>query len=221
MPTEKRVRRWAINVIELTRDPIGRQVLETFLESEFSSENIRFWMAIQDLKYSPNCQIELKAQRVHDEFLANGAPCQINIDSRTLDSTLQLLREESAVSRRFAFSQAEENVFTLMSKDSYPRFIRSQIYKGVLSAAQQQGLLSFINNNNANNHFFIGTKRLGWRNFIFGMGMTNIQKRTPLTSKHKMSRDDNSHTSLPKQLSSDSLPLKPAPQSFISPQLKK
>jgi regulator of G-protein signaling len=204
VPTEKRVRRWAINVIELTRDPIGRQVLETFLESEFSSENIRFWMAIQDLKYSPNCQIELKAQRVHDEFLANGAPCQINIDSRTLDSTLQFLREESAVSRRFAFSQAEENVFTLMSKDSYPRFIRSQIYKGVLSAAQQQG-----------------TKRLGWRNFIFGMGMTNIQKRTPLTSKHKMSRDDNSHTSLPKQLSSDSLPLKPAPQSFISPQLKK
>jgi regulator of G-protein signaling len=206
VPTEKRVRRWAINVLELTRDPIGRQVLETFLESEFSSENIRFWMAIQDLKYSPNCQIEIKAQRVHDEFLANGAPCQINIDSRTLDSTLNLLKEESAVSRRFAFSQAEENVFTLMSKDSYPRFIRSQIYKGVLSAAQQQG-----------------TKRLGWRNFIFnmGMGMTNMQKRTPLTSKHKMSRDDNSHTSLPKQLSSDSLPLKPAPQSFISPQLKK
>ena len=95
-------------------------------------------MAIQDLKYSPNHQIEAKAQRVHDEFLASGAPCQINIDSRTLEATLQLLKDEG-VSKRFAFSQAEENVFTLMSKDSYPRFIRSQIYKGVLSAAQQQG----------------------------------------------------------------------------------
>uniref|UniRef100_A0A7E4VDL5 RGS domain-containing protein n=1 Tax=Panagrellus redivivus TaxID=6233 RepID=A0A7E4VDL5_PANRE len=209
VPTEKRVRRWAINVVELTRDPIGRQVLETFLESEFSSENIRFWMAIQDLKFAPNCQIEHKAQRVHDEFLASGAPCQINIDSRTLDHTLALLKDDSdaAGAKRFAFSLAEENVFTLMSKDSYPRFIRSQIYKGVLSAAQQQG-----------------TKRLGWRNFIFnmGMGMSNMQKRTPLTSKHKMSRDDNSHSSLPKQLSSDSLPLKQPPQSFISPsQVKK
>lgn len=68
MPTERRVRRWALNVVELTRDPIGRQVLETFLESEFSSENIRFWMTIQDLKYAPNCQIEMKAQRVHDEY---------------------------------------------------------------------------------------------------------------------------------------------------------
>lgn len=53
------------------------QVLETFLESEFSSENIRFWMAIQDLKNSPNIQIEEKAQRIHDEFLASGAPCQV------------------------------------------------------------------------------------------------------------------------------------------------
>uniref|UniRef100_A0A915E5H6 RGS domain-containing protein n=1 Tax=Ditylenchus dipsaci TaxID=166011 RepID=A0A915E5H6_9BILA len=73
VPTERRVKRWGLSVQELVRDPIGRQVLETFLESEFSSENIRFWMAIQDLKYSPNCQIECKAQKVHDEYLASGA----------------------------------------------------------------------------------------------------------------------------------------------------
>ncbi|KAI1731646.1 regulator of G protein signaling domain-containing protein [Ditylenchus destructor] len=198
VPTERRVKRWGLSVQELVRDPIGRQVLETFLESEFSSENIRFWMSIQDLKYSPNCQVDAKAQRVHDEFLASGAPCQVNVDSRTLEETFKCLRG-STVSRRHAFSLAEEHIFTLMSKDSYPRFLRSNIYKGVLSAAQQQG-----------------TRRLGWRNFVFTMGGGN-QKRTPITSKtarqqheqHKMSRDDNSHTSLPsRQLSSDSLPLK-------------
>ncbi|KAI1717896.1 regulator of G protein signaling domain-containing protein [Ditylenchus destructor] len=122
----------------------------------------------------------------------------VNVDSRTLEETFKCLKG-STVSRRHAFSIAEEHIFTLMSKDSYPRFLRSQIYKGVLSAAQQQG-----------------TRRLGWRNFVFTMGGGN-QKRTPLTSKtarqqheqHKMSRDDNSHTSLPsRQLSSDSLPLK-------------
>lgn len=62
---------------ELVRDPIGRQVLETFLESEFSSENIRFWMAIQDLKFSANEQVERKAQRIYEEFLSSGAPCQV------------------------------------------------------------------------------------------------------------------------------------------------
>ncbi|KAK0425067.1 hypothetical protein QR680_009012 [Steinernema hermaphroditum] len=192
VPTEKRVKRWGLSVQELVRDPIGRQVLETFLESEFSSENIRFWMAIQDLKFSPNEQVEDKARHIHDEFLASGAPCQVNVDSRTLEATLRSLEDES-LPRRYAFSPAEEHVFTLMSKDSYPRFIRSQIYKGVLSAAQQQG-----------------SRRLGWRNFVFGTSLAELrnQKKTPLTTKHKMSRDDNSHNSLPKQLSSDSLPLK-------------
>ncbi|KAH7697383.1 Regulator of G protein signaling domain containing protein [Aphelenchoides avenae] len=144
-------------------------------------------MAIQELKYLPNSQVEAKAQRIHDEYIASGAPCQVNVDSRTLEETLKCLNDPS-VARRHAFSHAEEHVFTLMSKDSYPRFLRSQIYKGVLSAAQQQG-----------------SRRVGWRNFVFNMGN---QKRTPLTAKHKMSRDDNSHNSLPKQLSSDSLPLK-------------
>lgn len=59
-------------------------MLETFLESEFSSENIRFWMSIQDLKYSPNCQIQSKAQRVHDEFLAAGAPYQVRQEAKFL-----------------------------------------------------------------------------------------------------------------------------------------
>uniref|UniRef100_A0A9J2P4E1 RGS domain-containing protein n=1 Tax=Ascaris lumbricoides TaxID=6252 RepID=A0A9J2P4E1_ASCLU len=187
VPTERRVKRWGLSVQELVRDPIGRQVLETFLESEFSSENIRFWMAIQELKFASNENVDEKAQRIYEEFLATGAPCQVNVDSRTLENTLKCLNDET-VARRHAFSPAEEHVFTLMSKDSYPRFVRSQIYKGVLSAAQQQG-----------------SRRLGWRNFVFNMGN---QKKTPLTAKHKMSRDDNSHSSLPKQLSSDSLPVK-------------
>ncbi|VDN04757.1 unnamed protein product, partial [Thelazia callipaeda] len=188
VPTERRVKRWGLSVQELVRDPIGRQVLETFLESEFSSENIRFWMAIQDLKFSANEQIEDKAQHIYEEFLASGAPCQVNVDSRTLATTVKSLQDET-VAKRHAFSSAEEHVFTLMSKDSYPRFLRSQIYKGVLSAAQQQG-----------------SKHLGWRNFVFSVGN---QKKIPLATKQqKISRDDNSHISLPNQLSSDPPPIK-------------
>lgn len=66
VPTERRVRRWGFSVQELVRDPIGRQVLETFLESEFSSENIRFWLAIQDLKYSPTSQVAEKVDRIFE-----------------------------------------------------------------------------------------------------------------------------------------------------------
>ncbi|KAJ1349088.1 hypothetical protein KIN20_004537 [Parelaphostrongylus tenuis] len=187
VPTERRVKRWGLSVQELVKDPIGRQVLETFLESEFSSENIRFWIAIQDLKYSPNEQIDHKTERIYEEFLAPGAPAQVNVDSRTLDQTLECLQKATTASaRRHAFTHSEEHVFTLMAKDSYPRFVRSQIYKGVLSAAQQQG-----------------SRRLGWRNFIFNMGAAKKPQSKPVVK-----RDELQSTNLPKQLSSDSLPIR-------------
>lgn len=74
-----------------------------------------------------------------------GAPCQVNVDSRTLAAVTKAMNDP-LLPQRFCFSEAEEHIFVLMSKDSYPRFVRSEIYKGVLSAAQQQG-----------------SKKLGWR----------------------------------------------------------
>ncbi|KAF7639162.1 hypothetical protein Mgra_00001395 [Meloidogyne graminicola] len=173
VPTERRVKRWGLNVIELVRDPIGRQVLESFLDSEFSSENLRFWVSIQDLKYSANSQVESKAQLILDEYLTAGAPCQVNVDSRTFDETLRCVTE-SSTARRFAFSLAEEHVFTLMSKDSYPRFLRSPIYKGVVDAAKAKG----------KKRIFDVIKELS-------SNVSVSTKRTPIQQKHhKMSRSN-------------------------------
>lgn len=55
---------------------------------------------------------------------------QVNVDSKTYDLTVDCLRKANTdTAKRHAFTCAEEHVFTLMSKDSYPRFVRSQIYK--------------------------------------------------------------------------------------------
>uniref|UniRef100_A0AC35TPS6 RGS domain-containing protein n=1 Tax=Rhabditophanes sp. KR3021 TaxID=114890 RepID=A0AC35TPS6_9BILA len=201
VPTERRVKRWGLSVQELVKDPIGRQVLETHLESEFSSENIRFWMSIQEIKFAANSQVEEKAQKLYNEYLAPGAPLQVNVDSKTLDETVRLLKDEN-IARRHAFWVAEEHVFTLMSKDSYPRFLRSNIYQGVLSAALQKG-----------------SRRIGWRKFIFH-NFTN-QRPQPITANHKASRDDTINAALPKQLSSESLPLRTTPHSKINQRDKK
>ncbi|KAJ8954708.1 hypothetical protein NQ318_011401 [Aromia moschata] len=65
---------------------------------EYSHENIRFWMAVNDLRRSAQSQIAWKIQdifeslRIHRqffyyfrEFLAPGAPCEINIDGKTME----------------------------------------------------------------------------------------------------------------------------------------
>lgn len=65
IPTEKRVRRWALSMEELVSDPTGLQEFTAYLRKEYSHENIRFWMAVNDLRRSSQSQIQRK---VHEIF---------------------------------------------------------------------------------------------------------------------------------------------------------
>ncbi|XP_069697878.1 regulator of G-protein signaling 9 isoform X2 [Periplaneta americana] len=134
VPTEKRVKRWALSMEELVMDPTGLQEFTNYLRKEYSHENIRFWMAVNDLRRSAQSQIQRKVREIFDEFLAPGAPCEINIDGKTMERVHQELRTPS----RFTFDSAAEHVYTLLlKKDCYPRFIRSEHYKNLLAAGVQ------------------------------------------------------------------------------------
>lgn len=39
--------------------------------------------------------------------------------------------------KRYAFSAAEDDIYYLMERDAYPRFVRSDFYKDLLKSAQQ------------------------------------------------------------------------------------
>lgn len=68
------------------------------------------------------------------EFLAPGAPCEINIDGKTMEKVQQEMKNPT----RFTFDAAQEHVYTLLlKKDCYPRFIRSEHYKNLLAAGIQ------------------------------------------------------------------------------------
>lgn len=65
------------------------------------------------------------------EFLAPGAPCEINIDSKTMEKTHQELKNPT----RFTFDAAADHVYALLlKKDCYPRFIRSDNYRTLLTS---------------------------------------------------------------------------------------
>ena len=65
------------------------------------------------------------------EFLAPDAPCEINIDCKTVEVTQQALRKPN----RFAFEAAQLHIFLLMKKDSYRRYLISDSYKMLLDTA--------------------------------------------------------------------------------------
>ena len=71
---------------------------------------------------------------LYSEFLAPGAPCEINIDGRTMEKVQQEMKNPS----RFTFDPAAEHVYNLLlKKDCYPRFVRSEHYKTLLANALQ------------------------------------------------------------------------------------
>ncbi|XP_074647639.1 regulator of G-protein signaling 7-like [Tubulanus polymorphus] len=132
-PTERRVKRWMFGLNELLADATGRHEFESYLKKEYSQENIRFWFACEEMKYGPQSNVADRVQEIFREFLAPGAPCEINIDGKTMEQT----QANMANPNRYTFDAAQAHVFALMKRDSYQRFLRSDHYKNLLANALQ------------------------------------------------------------------------------------
>ncbi|XP_043570966.1 regulator of G-protein signaling 9b [Chiloscyllium plagiosum] len=130
-PTKLRVERWTFSFAELMRDLRGRQNFELFLKKEFSGENLAFWEACEDLKHGEQSKVKEKAEEIYKTFLAQGARRWINIDGRTMEITVKGLQHP----HRYVLDAAQTHIYMLMKKDSYPRFLRSPIYKEMQSKA--------------------------------------------------------------------------------------
>lgn len=71
---------------------------------------------------------------LYREFLEPGAPCEINIDGKTMEKVQQGLKNPT----RFTFDAAGDHIYALLlKKDCYPRFIRSEHYKMLLATGIQ------------------------------------------------------------------------------------
>ncbi|XP_068820521.1 regulator of G-protein signaling 6 isoform X4 [Capricornis sumatraensis] len=132
-PSQQRVKRWGFSFDEILKDQVGRDQFLRFLESEFSSENLRFWLAVQDLKKQPLQDVARRVEEIWQEFLAPGAPSAINLDSHSYEITSQNVKDGG----RYTFEDAQEHIYKLMKSDSYARFLRSSAYQDLLLAKKK------------------------------------------------------------------------------------
>nr|XP_045017158.1 regulator of G-protein signaling 11 isoform X5 [Jaculus jaculus] len=130
-PTKLRVERWGFSFRELLDDPMGRAHFMDFLQKEFSAENLSFWEACEELRFGGQSQVPILVDTVYQQFLAPGAAHWVNIDSRTMERTLEGLHQP----HRYVLDAAQLHIYMLMKKDSYPRFLKSDMYKGLLAEA--------------------------------------------------------------------------------------
>uniref|UniRef100_A0A3B4EGC9 Regulator of G-protein signaling 1 n=1 Tax=Pygocentrus nattereri TaxID=42514 RepID=A0A3B4EGC9_PYGNA len=110
-------------------DSVLHLAFQEFLRSEYSEENILFWLACEDYKKIKNTsEMIITANRIYSEFVQVEAPRQINIDCGTRANITKNISEPNLNS----FDTAQKLIFSLMARDCYPRFLKSEIYQSIL-----------------------------------------------------------------------------------------
>lgn len=77
-PTPEEVRGWAQSFDKLMKSPAGRNVFREFLRTEYSEENMLFWLACEELKNECNKHtIDEKARMIYEDYISILSPKEV------------------------------------------------------------------------------------------------------------------------------------------------
>lgn len=134
-PPPDQVQKWSESLEALLTNQYGVAVFRHFLRSEFSDENLDFWLAVERYKRTCPQKMVAKATKIYNEFISNNAPRQVNIDSGVREITNQSLSLGISPS---SFHLAQDQIYGLMLSDSYPRFLKSSLYTQLDNQSQKK-----------------------------------------------------------------------------------
>ncbi|XP_078515368.1 regulator of G-protein signaling 5-like [Lissotriton helveticus] len=130
------VMRWRDSFDNLLSSKDGHAAFWSFLKTEFSDENLEFWLACEKYKKIRSAaKLSSKAQEIYEQFIKNEASREVNIDHQTKELTQLQLSHAT----HNCFDVAQAKTWVLMEKDSYPRFLRSALYQDLLNIASHHG----------------------------------------------------------------------------------
>ncbi|KAJ8367675.1 hypothetical protein AAFF_G00313750 [Aldrovandia affinis] len=121
---------WAESLDTLLASRAGVSVFGAFLRSEFSEENLQFYLACEQYRQTSTFSLQRRARDISSTYIEPGAPREVNLDSKTRELTVQLLQAPSHSS----LSHAQRRILHLLDADCYPRFLQSPLYLSLLKS---------------------------------------------------------------------------------------
>uniref|UniRef100_A0A3B3T2B9 Regulator of G protein signaling 5 n=1 Tax=Paramormyrops kingsleyae TaxID=1676925 RepID=A0A3B3T2B9_9TELE len=119
-PSPEEALQWRESLDNVLTSSYGLAMFKSFLKSEFSEENVEFWVACEDFKKTKSpMKMAIKAKKIYEDFIQSEGPREVNIDHVTKDITLRNLVNLSAGT----FDLAQKRIHALMEKDSFARFL--------------------------------------------------------------------------------------------------
>ncbi|GBG30181.1 cAMP-dependent protein kinase regulatory subunit [Hondaea fermentalgiana] len=139
---------------DVLRHHLGREAFQKHIAKEFATENVDFWAAVEKLENISRRRVRKsvlgalhvqassitekkqgmlreQALQIYDEFIADDAPSQVNLPAAMV---AQIKAKMDAENYDFKmFSDAKQEVFSLMSKDTFARFQASDLYHDLMA----------------------------------------------------------------------------------------
>ncbi|XP_053863235.1 regulator of G-protein signaling 3 isoform X11 [Malaclemys terrapin pileata] len=129
-PTPEEALKWGESLEKLLLHKYGLAAFRAFLRTEFSEENLEFWLACEEYKkIKSQSKMISKAKKIFAEYIAIQSCKEVNLDSYTREHT----KENLQTITRSCFDLAQKRIYGLMEKDSYPRFLRSELYLDIIN----------------------------------------------------------------------------------------
>ncbi|XP_020363061.1 regulator of G-protein signaling 20-like [Oncorhynchus tshawytscha] len=133
-PTLEDATIWTMSFERLMKSPAGRGCFRQFLRTEFSEENMMFWLACEELKKETNkTVVEEKVRQIYEDFISILSPKEVSLDSRVRDVINKNMLEPTS----HTFEDAQQQIYTLMQRDSYPRYMNSTAYAELLQGLEE------------------------------------------------------------------------------------
>lgn len=133
-PSLEELLSWARSFEMMLRSLEGREIFREFLRSEYSEDNLLFWLACEELKKETNPSVvDEKARIIYEDYVSILSPKEVSLDSRVREGINQSLAEPS----NLIYEEAQLQIYTLMHRDSFPRFLNSSVYRDLLASRRR------------------------------------------------------------------------------------
>lgn len=118
------------------QEPLSLEDFRRFLEEEHAVENLEFYENVEQFKEvardddesSVDSRVELE-RSIADNYVAPGAPKEVNIEGRTRDEILQRVQNNEVDPD--IFTPAQREVRNLMMFDSFSRFVKQSLSSNI------------------------------------------------------------------------------------------
>ncbi|XP_005390622.1 PREDICTED: regulator of G-protein signaling 17 isoform X2 [Chinchilla lanigera] len=113
-PTADEVLSWSQSFDKMMKDPAGRNLFREFLRTEYSEENLLFWLACEDLKKEQNKKvIEEKARMIYEDYISILSPkevARISLYTESANAQTEVSALSILISRGWGFSSAAQHL---------------------------------------------------------------------------------------------------------------